>query len=267
MKNEVPAQKVVVITGASSGIGAATALACGRKGMQVALIARRVAELEKVADQIRALGSEALVLPFDLTLPGATEEAISQVVEKFGRIDVLVLCAGRGFHQSVEQASVPDIENLVQLNYLSTINASRAALPVMRKQGSGHVVLVGSVAAEVMFPNDALYTSVKAAVHRLGRGLRNELRGSGINVSLVIPGIVETDLTAGLNGLPKSSPDLVARDIVACMGKSRFRVVTPRWYGWILVVSKIAPTPVSRFIERRVNRPPASTRRDSQAKS
>lgn len=247
-------KRVVLITGASSGIGAATAVACGQKGMRVALIARRTAELEKVADQVRQVGGEALPLTFDVTAAGALESAVAQVMQTFGRIDVLLICAGRSFHHSVELAPDQEIEKLVEVNYLSAVNSIRAVLPTLRNQGSGHIMLVGSVAAEVMFPNDAIYTSTKAAIHRLARGLRNELQATGINVSLIIPGIVETELTAGLSGLSKADPRLVARDILSCMAKPRFRVITPRRYGLALIAARIAPASVARYVAKKVGR-------------
>lgn len=246
--------KVVVITGASSGIGAATALACGRKGMRVVLIARRTAELEKVADQVKRAGGEALPLSLDVTAAGALESGISQVIQAYGRIDVLLTCAGRSFHHSVELSPDQEIEKLVEVNYLSTVNAIRAALPAMRHQRSGHIMLVGSVAAEVMFPNDAIYTSTKAAIHRLAHGLRNELHGTGIDVSLIIPGIVETELTAGLSGISKADPSVVAKDILACIAKPRFKVVTPKHYSMVLTVARIAPASVARYVAKRIGR-------------
>lgn len=246
--------KVVVITGASSGIGAATALACGQKGMRVVLIARRTAELERVADQVRQAGGEALPLTLDVTSSGALDSAISQVIQAYGRIDVLLTCAGRSFHHSVELAPDQEIEKLVEVNFLSAVNAIRAVLPEMRKQRLGQIMLVGSVAAEVLFPNDAIYASTKAAIHRFAKGLRNELQGTGIDVSLIIPGIVETELTAGLSGFSKADPSIVARDILACIAKPRFKVVTPRRYGFALMAARIAPASVARYVAKRIGR-------------
>lgn len=252
MKQRRLENKVVVITGASGGIGAATALACGRSGMKVALIARRLDGLESVAKQIRESNGEALVLSCDVTLPGALDSAVSSVLAQYGRIDVLIACAGQGLHHSTESADSQDIESLVALNYLSIIKSVKAVLPSMRSQASGHLMLFGSVVAEVMFPNDSLYSSTKAAVHRYGKGLKNELRDTGIHVTTVIPGVVETSLTEGLNGLPKADPAIVAKDILKCIAKPKPQLVTPKWYGWVLLASRLAPNSAARYIEKRI---------------
>ncbi len=252
MTTRRPESKVVLITGASSGIGAATAIVCGQRGMKIALVARRSTELESVLQRVQDAGGEGMVLSLDVTSPGSIESGIHQVLERFGRIDVLVTCAGQGCLHSVESASDEDVTRLIELNYLATLRTVRAVLPVFRHQKAGHFMVMGSVTNDIIFPNDALYSSTKAAIHRFSTGLSNELRNSGIHVTVVIPGLVDTSLTYGLTGLKKADPIIVARDIVDGIEKPRPRLITPRSYFWGLSLARLFPTLIAKYVSKRV---------------
>lgn len=230
--------RVVVITGASSGIGAATARACAAAGMNVVLAARRAAVLEEIAVECRRMGVEAVAVPADLRLPGDVEMLIEKARAAFGRIDVLVANAGIGFHTALAESTDAQLRDIIDINILGVLRCARAAIPLMKAQGGGHIITVSSVSAELVWPDDAVYGATKAAVHRFALALRGELAPHGIAVTDIMPGVVDTPLTASLGDSHKADPAVVARAIVRAIESPRAVVVTPRWYGALLWLNR-----------------------------
>src|SRR5262245_11153932 len=155
---------VVIVTGASSGIGAATAIACGRAGMRVALAARRAARLARVADEVQAAGGEARVVPTDVADESAVQALVEDTVDAWGRLDVLMNNAGVGILATVEQTTTAEFERIMRVNYLGAVYGVRAALPHMRRQGQGHIVNVASVIGKRASPYRAAYVASKFAL-------------------------------------------------------------------------------------------------------
>jgi short-subunit dehydrogenase len=188
--------KVVIVTGASSGIGEATARQFGREGAKIVLAARRVDRLESLAQEIAAMdtGAETLVVQADLSKLEDIQSLIKQTLDKFGRIDVLVNNAGFGRLNWLENLDpIKDIQAQFDVNVLGVIQTTRQALPVMMKQRSGHIINMCSMAGLVATPTYTIYAACKHAVHGFSEALRREVKPWGIAVSLIYPGGVVTE--------------------------------------------------------------------------
>ena len=181
---------VAVITGASSGIGAATALALGRHGFRLAVGARRVERLKKVA------GEGGVALRLDVTDEESVKEFVRQVAKRFGRVDVLVNNAGGALGLNpVAEARDDEWIGMWKTNVLGLMWMTRACLPLLRKAKRGHIVNIGSIAGFETYPGGAGYTGAKHAVRAISKTLRLELNGEPIRVTEINPGLVETEFS------------------------------------------------------------------------
>jgi uncharacterized protein len=191
--------KVVIVTGASSGIGEATARKFGREGAKLILAARRVDRLETLAQEIGAMntGAETLVVPADLSKLEDIRSLIQQTLDKFGRLDVLINNAGFGRLDWLENLDpLRDIQSQFDVNVLGVIQTTRQALPIMIKQRSGHIINMCSMAGLVATPTYTIYAACKHAVHGFSEALRREVKPWGIDVSMIYPGGVVTEFAA-----------------------------------------------------------------------
>jgi len=187
--------KVALVTGASSGIGAATALALAHEGAAVALVARRRDRLEALAQSIAAAGGRAEVIALDIAEVGSAAEAVKRTLEALGGLDILVNNAGLMLLGPVAGAEVSDWERMLDLNVLSLMTLSRAALEHMKPHKSGHIVNISSVSGRGSGPTSAGYSATKWAVGGFSEGLRQEVRLDNIRVTVIEPGVVATELT------------------------------------------------------------------------
>jgi len=190
-------QKVVFVTGASSGIGHALAVELGRRGASVGLLARRAETLLEIAKEVEEAGGHALALPADVRDAEAVREAADQLREKFGRVDVLVANAGVGVTTDAKNLEAKEVADVMGINVLGAVNSVTAVLPEMVKQGSGQLVAISSLAAYRGLPKSAAYCASKAALSAFFESLRVDLRESGVNVTIIHPGFIKTPLTAG----------------------------------------------------------------------
>jgi NAD(P)-dependent dehydrogenase (short-subunit alcohol dehydrogenase family) len=230
--------KVAIITGASSGIGRVTALALARAGVKVTLAARRAAELQAVAAEIRAAGGEALVAPTTL--------------QHFGRLDIVVANAGvyvrcrltdpmtdpKGLRRPLGSEIAAAFEDSLRINFFGSLYPVLAALPHLVAQGSGHIVLISSMDAKKGIPPDAPYVAAKSALAGFGGVLRQELHGTGVGVSIIYPGRVATPLIGALKFHPFSAPiapETVATAVIAAIRRGRAEVIVPP-QAWALVL-------------------------------
>jgi NAD(P)-dependent dehydrogenase (short-subunit alcohol dehydrogenase family) len=181
------ADKVVVVTGASSGIGRATAEAFARERCRVVLAARREERLNEVARRIEEGGGQALVVPTDVGHREQVERLVERAVERFGRVDVMVNNAGWGYYATVEETDEDDMRRLWQVNFMGTFYGVQAALAAMRRQGAGHIINVSSVVGRRGYPYHGAYAATKFAIIGLTESLRPELAGSGIVATAVLP--------------------------------------------------------------------------------
>ena len=189
--------KVVVVTGASSGIGEATALVLAERGAKVVLGARRVDRLEALVARIVAAGGQAACAPLDVTKRDDLLRIVAFAVERFGRLDVLVSNAGIAPISLFDELRVEDWEAMIDVNLKGVLYGIAAALPVFRRQGAGHFVNVVSTAGLRIVPQQGVYAATKNAVRTLSEGLRQEA-GDKLRVTVVSPGYVRTELTSSM---------------------------------------------------------------------
>ncbi len=188
--------QVAVVTGASSGIGYATALAITKAGAKVAAGARRVERLEQLKKEIEKLGGECITVSCDVTKRSDCEKLINSAVNKWNRLDILINNAGIMPLSFVKNLKVDEWEQMVDVNIKGVLYCTAAAIPHLIKQNSGHIVNISSVAGRVVFPAGSVYCATKFAVRAFSEGLRQELSTrNNIRVTTIEPGIVETELT------------------------------------------------------------------------
>ncbi|BAY44297.1 short-chain dehydrogenase/reductase SDR [Scytonema sp. HK-05] len=186
--------KVALITGASSGIGQATALALAAEGAKVALAARRADRLQKLEKQITDGGGKALSLVTDIADEAQVAEMVHKTNSNFGSVDILVNNAGVMLVGPVEGADTSDWRRMININLLGLMYATHAALPLMKAQGGGHIVNISSVAGRVAVPNYAVYNATKFGVCAFSEALRKEVYKDKIRVTVIEPGGVATEL-------------------------------------------------------------------------
>ena len=226
--------KIVVITGASSGIGKATAIEFASKGSKLALVARRKEKLEELEQLLIKFNIEILVCPCDISDKAQVKQMTQKVLDKFNKIDILVNNAGFAIYGTVSDLSIEEIESQMQTNYLGMIYCTKNFLPVFQKQNSGHIVNVASVAASFGLPGIASYCASKYAMLGFSEGLKHELKGTKIGITVVSPIIVRTNFFdhESFSKMPKYSPTslnpkTVAKAILAASESSRLEIIVP----------------------------------------
>lgn len=227
------AGRIALITGASGGIGQATARELARQGASVVLAARRADLLDTLATELGAAGFEALAVPTDLTDTAQIEPLVQRALERFGRIDILVNNAGIGSSRSLAKTAPDALRRELEVNLVGAILLTRAVLPGMLESKRGAIISISSVAGHVGV--DPLYSATKFGVRGFSYALRRQLRGSGISVSTVSPGFIRTPMTREMK-LPMPGPEVVARRIAKLVRKPKREVILPRVYGlapWI----------------------------------
>ena len=189
--------KIVLVTGASSGIGAATALALAAQGAIVAIAARRRQRLDDLATRIRDNGGEALAIEADITDESQAAAMVRRVLEDYGRLDMLFNVAGVGVAAPFQNTTTREYREMVDLNILGLLYTINAALPSMKRQGSGHIVIVSSGTGRYIHPS-VVYSGTKHAASAMAESLRREIGKDGIRVTVIEPGAVRTEFTANM---------------------------------------------------------------------
>ncbi|MGC5010856.1 SDR family oxidoreductase [Streptosporangium sp. DT93] len=265
--------KVVVVTGASSGIGRATALAFAAEGASVVLAARREEVLKEVAGECEAAGGRALVVATDVTDEHAVRELARLAAERFGRIDVWVNCAAVTLFGPFGDVPLEDFRRVLDVNVMGYVHGARAALPYLREQGAGVLVNVASVAGVVAQPYTHAYGMSKFAVRALGTSLRQELaleRSRKIHVCTVMPATVDTPLfdhAANYTGRrpvampPVYTPRRVAKAIVKVVRSPRAEVVVGPAGRAMVRQARRAPGRTERAMATQVDRTHLSRRK------
>ncbi len=186
--------KVAVITGASSGIGEATAEALAAEGAAVVVAARREDRLEDLVERIEGNGSRALAVSCDVTDEDQAHDLIRKAKEEFGRVDIVVNNAGVMQLSKVEKSLSDEWRQMFDINVLGLLYVTDAAIQVMKEQGSGHLVNISSLASRGTRPALGVYSGTKTAVNAISEALRQELQGNNIRVTIIEPGAVATEL-------------------------------------------------------------------------
>lgn len=271
------AGRTVVITGASSGIGAATAKAFAAKRAHVVMLARRIEMLESLAGEIAVSGGEARPWPVDLGDREAAVKAAAELEAELGVPDVLVNCAGAGSGYFLEEMPPGEIERSMAVPFFAAANMTRAFLPGMLERRSGYIVNVGSPIAYATWPGAAGYACARWAMRGLYEVLTQELRGTGVRVASVVPGHVDSPYFKANPGLRESipgiaslagkvSPERVARAIVDAVERERREVYVPFMMGVLIFQSRMFPR-LTRYLVAKTGarRVPPSEQRSAEA--
>jgi len=253
MKTQSPTPgRTILITGASSGIGAGLAVEFARRGYGVAIAARRMDRLEALASRLRAAGApQVVLLALDVADTDAIEPAVQRAAAELGRLDVIVANAGVGPVTPTGRGKLPLMREALNINLVGAIATIEAALPVFRAQGSGQVVGVTSVAGSKGLPGFGAYSASKAGLHRYLQSLRAELAGTRIAVTELAPGYIDTDINRGYGPRPfvidvDKGAAIMARMIERRVGK-RWVPVLP----WTVIALLLKVLPASVLAPRR----------------
>ena len=260
-----PAGRIVLVTGASSGIGRETALEFARRHAIVVAVARREERLDELVVQMNRLSASSCSIAGDLADPDFARGLVPEILERHGRIDIVVNNAATPKHQSILDVEPAEIERVLRVNFLSAAWITRAALSAMRAQGEGIIVNVSSVAARVTPPREGLYAASKAALESFTEGLWTDLAGSGIHAGLVVPGAIDTEIWDKLDSPSafqgrRHPVSVVVRAILEVVERRRFEVHVPRWTAGPTVAALLrrAAPGLLRWAMARFEPPPTS---------
>jgi short-subunit dehydrogenase len=223
--------RIIMITGASSGIGEATALELGQARGTVLLVARTREKLEAVAEQVLLAGGVAYVHPCDLSKPDDIDRMADEVLQQHGQVDVLVNNAGKSIRRSVNRSydRFHDYQRTMQLNYFAPVKLILALLPTMRERGSGHIVNISTIGLQMNTPRFAAYLASKAALDAFSRSIGPEIIGDGVHITTVYMPLVRTPMIAPTklyDRFPTLSPEDAASMITEAIRKRPKKVAT-----------------------------------------
>lgn len=251
--------KTVVITGASSGIGAATARIAAQKGYSVLVTARRVGRLEQLCDEINSNGGRAFFFAADLTDPEKIAELVTAVQERFEKVDVLINNAGLGRLKWLDQLAPSDIDLQIKLNLIAAIQLTRAILPGMIQNKQGQIIFINSIAGLIGTPTYSVYAASKFGLRGFSEALRREVFRYGIKVSSVYPGGVDTEFAehAGIErrtGI--RTPDWmrldanrVAQVIVNLIQRPKKQVILPGYMTYLVWMNQVFPGLIDKLLQ------------------
>jgi NADP-dependent 3-hydroxy acid dehydrogenase YdfG len=251
--------RVAAITGASAGIGLACAQHLARAGAAVVLGARRGSLLERTAHEIRASGGRAAIAETDVTRESDVQALVALALREFGRLDVMICNAGFGYYGAIDDTPAEVMRRMMDVNFMGTFYGAAAALPVFRRQNSGHLIFVSSIVARRGIPQMGGYTATKAAQAALAESLRAEFHGTPIHVTCVYPVSTPTEFIDAMvrdyghriSGLgPKQTVDDVARAIVACVERPRPEVYPLRKSRGLVVLNALLPGFTDKFVRK-----------------
>jgi short-subunit dehydrogenase len=243
---------VIIITGASSGIGAATAHRLAGEQVCLSLAARRTSRLQELAREVEELGSEALTVPTDVTQRADIDHMLHATLERWGRVDVLLNNAGVSFDEPLVELEPEKIRAEVAVNLVAVIECSQAVLPVMLRQKAGHIINIASLDGLIATPGSSVYCATKFGVFGFSDALRRQLRGSGVHVSAVCPGYTPSEITPRLKAIVDGSPEAVhhpglmptayvADQIAKLVRRPRRLLVLPRNWSGLVTIAYLFP--------------------------
>ncbi len=249
--------RVAAITGASSGIGLACARHLAREGVAVVLGARRLSLLDATAHEIRAEGGRAAILQMDVTREADVQALVGMAMREFGRLDIMICNAGFGYYGPIDETPPDVMQHMMDVNYMGTFYGARAALPIFRRQNSGH--LISSIVGRRGIPFMGGYTATKAAQAGLAESLRAEFVGPPIRVTCICPISTPTEFIDAMardyghtiSGLgPKQTVDEVARAIVGCVRRPRPELYPKPISRGLTILNALAPGLTDWFVRR-----------------
>ncbi len=268
--------KVVLITGGSSGIGEATALRLARQGAKLALVARNQPGLDRVCREIKAIGAAAIPLPADVTVPQQVQNAVQRCVEHFGKLDIAVSSAGLSMRAMFESCTLEAMEMIVRVNFFGVLHLTHFALPHVI-QAKGSLVAVSSITGKRGVPSYSVYGASKFAVRGLYEALAIEMRRHGVHVGVVSPAFVDTPLRNNVMGpdgnpwpIPPEPPfrvwpvEKVVERVVRLIAKRQRHALIPGFVAPLMVIDEMFGNRMGdRILANRFpiekNDPPATT--------
>lgn len=232
-----------MITGASSGIGRGLAVELARRGARLGLVARRAEVVDEVVREIEAVGSKALALPADVQSEDSMRAAADKLRAALGPIDILIANAGIGPTRDAAEISAKEVASVINVNVIGASNSVAAVIPEMVARGSGHLVVISSLAAYRGLPKSAAYCASKAAVSAFFESLRLDLEPRGINVTIIHPGFIRTPLTSGREAQMPFLLELddAVKKMVRAIEKRRKRYSFPWQLATLVRASMIMP--------------------------
>lgn len=251
--------RIVAITGASAGIGRATAEQCAAEGAAVVLCARRADRLDEIVSGITARGGRAVAMQADVTREDDMAAFVARAVSAFGQLDVMVCNAGIGYHGSLDETPPSAMRRVVDVNLMGTLYAAHAAMKVFRPQGHGHIIAVSSIVGRRGVGGSSLYAATKAAQLAFIESLRAEFVGSHFRASVVFPVVTPTefhetiarDFGHAVSGAgPRQPVEEVAKAITACIISPRAEVYPFPKAWWLAVLSVIAPAQTDKVVQK-----------------
>jgi 3-oxoacyl-[acyl-carrier protein] reductase len=249
----------VAITGASAGIGLACATRLARAGASVALSGRRGDRLDAAVADITRDGGRAIAVAGDVTREEHNQQLVDRALAEFGRLDVMIANAGAGYHGTLEETPPDVVRRLMEVNFVGTYLAARAAIPVFKRQHSGHLIVMSSIVGRRGVAGTSAYGATKAAQLGFAEALRTELLGTGIHVSVVFPVSTRTefhdamrrDYGHAVSGLgPKQDADDVARAVESALLKPRPEIYPYARSRALAVIGVLAPGFTDRLVRK-----------------
>ena len=241
--------KAAIVTGASSGIGEATAVLMAEYGAKVALVARRTAKIEALRDKIISRGGVALAIPADIAIQSDMERMAETVISAWGTVDILIANARLYVQARSQNLDLSDFELAMNVNYYGTLNTIKGVLSHMLERESGHIVITNSLDSKKGVVGDGPYVAAKSALRGFGDVLRQELKASGVSVTSVFPGRIDTPMIDHLDvpwASPKISAEKVAKAIAKGIINKKASVTVPRIYTPVGALNDLYP----RFMDR-----------------
>ena len=261
--------KVVLITGASSGIGRESAIEFAKLGANIILVSRTKEKLEQVADELKKFNVTILVCQCDVSKKDQVKEMSKIVLEKFDSVDILVNNAGFAIYGSVNDLSIDDIESQMETNYFGMVYCIKYFLPSMLEKKSGHIVNVASVAASFGLPGIASYCASKFAMLGFSEGLKHELKNSGVGITVVSPIMVRTNFFEhpSFEKMPKFSPTslsskTVAKSILKAANSPRLEIIVPSLVRGAVWLKTTFPYFINPILGRAFKKQLDSTKKD-----
>ena len=252
-------KEVVVITGGSSGIGKSTAIEFAKKGASVIIIGRTKSKLIDVLDQLKKYNEKCSCIVCDVKDKNKINSTIKLILEKYGRINILVNNAGIAIYNEFSDLKDEEIHEIFDTNFFSIVYFCKYAIPIMKNQSYGHIINVSSVVSKISSPNLAIYSASKSAVYAFSESLYYELKKYGIKVTVVCPGATKTNLFNNKswekfpaekrhkNAMP---PEKVAKEIINSVKKYKFEVIVPKSFNFKIKALHLFRNSIMKKIEK-----------------
>ncbi len=254
-------RQIILITGASNGIGKQLAIDFAKRGAVVIGCGRSIARLKAVLKEVRQTSPASAMMGCDVSDVEQVHGMIEKILTDFGRVDILINNAGIGMRKPFAETSLSIIEEIMRINYFGAVYCTHELLPSMIARGDGHIVNISSVAGKIGTLNMAAYCASKFAMNGWSESLYHELKPFGVSVSLVCPGPVHTDFSRDFHDSePQSPPSLfiessaVSQAVFKVIERNRFELIMPRWLALMCWVKRLSPGLFRYLAQRRFRR-------------